>query len=738
MAAKYMIRTTIRSDLPIATAASRAVACGTASPDRPSRRRPRVATLLVALAAWLCVSCAAVAEFTPVGLAELFPSERQSKTTLVINKVLERFHYRSFRLDDAFAQQSLLNYFEDLDPNRSFFLQRDVDRFARGANRLDQDLDQGKLDVAFDIFRVYRMRVDSRIDYALSLLDQNFDFERPETYRFDRKDAPWAATDAELDALWRQRVKYDYLTLKLADEPEGEIRDQLRKRYEGIARRIHQFTADDVYQAFVNAYTRTLEPHTSYMSPSTSENFDISMRLKLEGIGAVLSGENEYTVIQRTIPGGPARQSGQVHTGDRIIGVGQGRSGEMEDVVGWRLQDVVDKIRGPSGSTVRLQILPKASGSGGRTREVELVRNEIQLEDQAAKSYLIDVPGQGSALRIGVVQVPAFYRDFRAESEGTNDFTSTTRDVRRLIGKLQADGIDGLVVDLRGNGGGSLTEATSLTGLFIDEGPVVQVKDALGKVDVEVDPDPGVVYDGPLAVLVDRNSASASEIFAGAIQDYGRGVIIGEPTFGKGTVQTLIDLDRYMPGSAAELGRLRLTMAEFFRVSGGSTQLKGVEPDIRFDLGPDLADHGERSLDNALPWDRIRPAKYSPYRSVDVVPLRQRSAQRIQQDEGFKMLTARGDVLTEINRQQEVSLRESERRREAERRDEVLKTERDRFLLARGVRPVDEDADEVDEEALERQQEVIERIQAEEAARILADVILMQDAADRPRAAMRD
>ena len=733
MAETTMMRTTIRSgrstdsDLP-----------GAAAPARHRRPR-RLATLLVALAAWLCVSCAAVAEFTPVGLAELFPSERQSKTTLVINKVLERFHYRTFRLDDAFAQGTLLNYFEDLDPNRSFFLQRDVERFTRGANRLDEDLDQGKLDVAFDIFRVYRMRVDSRIDYALSLLNQDFDFDRPETYRFDREDAPWAASDAELDAIWRQRVKYDYLTLKLAGEPEGEIRDQLRKRYEGIARRIHQFTADDVYQAFVNAYTRTLEPHTSYMSPSTSENFDISMRLKLEGIGAVLSGENEYTVIQRTIPGGPARQSGQVHTGDRIIGVGQGRDGEMEDVIGWRLQDVVDKIRGPSGSIVRLQILPKASGTGGRTREVELERNEIRLEDQAAKSYVIDVPAPGAAARrIGVIQVPAFYRDFRAESEGSTDFTSTTRDVRRLISQLQAEGIDGLVIDLRGNGGGSLTEATSLTGLFIDEGPVVQVKDALGKVDVEVDPDPGVVYDGPLAVLVDRNSASASEIFAGAIQDYGRGVIIGEPTFGKGTVQTLIDLDRYMPGSTNELGRLRLTMAEFFRVSGGSTQMKGVEPDIRFELGPDLADHGERSLENALPWDRIRPARYDRYRGVDVETLRQRSAQRIQQDEGFRMLTSRGEVLSEIGNQREVSLRESERRLESERRDRVLKEERDRFLVGRGLQPVDEDADEVDETALEEQQEVIDRIQAEEAARILADAIAMQSSADRPRAAMRD
>ncbi len=680
----------------------------------------------------------AQAEEKTVGLSDLFPSDRQTRTTLVINKVLERFHYRNFKLDDAFARETILNYFEDLDPNKSFFLERDVERFTRGADRLDDDLDKGKLDTAFDVFRVYRMRVDSRIEYALSLLDRPFDFNKSESYQFDREGADWPKSDSEVQEIWRKRVKYDYLTLKLADKTDDEIREQLRKRYEGITRRIHQFTADDVYQAFVNAYTRTLEPHTSYMSPSTSENFDISMRLKLEGIGAVLSADNEYTVIQRTIPGGPARQSGQIHAGDQIFGVAQGLDGEMEDVVGWRLQDVVDKIRGPKGSVVRLLIMPKSDGTGGPTREVKLVRNEIQLEDQAAKSYIIDGPENAPSTRIGVIEVPAFYRDFRAESEGNRNFTSTTRDVRKLILDLTRDGIDGLVIDLRGNGGGSLTEATSLTGLFIDEGPVVQVKDALGKVEVEVDPDPGVAYAGPLAVLVDRNSASASEIFAGAIQDYGRGIIIGEPTFGKGTVQTLIDLDRYVPGENADLGRLRLTMAEFFRVSGGSTQLRGVEPDIRFEFGLDLDDHGERSLENALPWDRIRPASYARYKETDVNRLRQRSASRIAADDGFRMLASRGQLLSEINQQDVVSLRETERRVESERRDKIIKEERDRFLLKRGVTPVDEDADDVDEDALEAQQKVIERIQAEEAARILADVISQNGGGDRPRAAMRD
>jgi carboxyl-terminal processing protease len=681
---------------------------------------------------------AAMAKTKDVPLAELFPDERQARTMVVINKVLERFHYRDFELTDAFAEQVIDNYFEDLDPGRLFFLKRDVERFGRTSGRLDDDVARGKLDTAFDIFRVYRMRVDARIDDALAMLKQPFNFSRDEVYLFDREEAEWASTEAELHEIWRKRVKNDYLLLKLADKSDEEIREQLGKRYEGITRRIHQFTPDDVYQSFVNAYTRTLEPHTSYMSPSTSENFDISMRLSLEGIGAVLRADNEFTVIQRTIPGGPARQSGQIQTGDRIIGVGQGLDGEMEDVVGWRLQDVVDKIRGPKGSVVRLLTLPKSEASGGRMREVSLVRNEIKLEDQAAKQFVIDGPENQPSLKIGVIEVPAFYRDFQAESDGKSDFRSTTRDVRKLIKTLKGDGVNGLIIDLRGNGGGSLTEALELTGLFIEEGPVVQVKDSFGKVEVEVDPDPAVVYTGPLAVLVDRNSASASEIFAGAIQDYGRGIIIGEATFGKGTVQTLIDLDRYVPGDDTQLGRLRLTMAEFYRISGGSTQLRGVEPDIRFELGLQGVDHGERSLENALPWARIRPASYAPQDGFDINALKRSSAQRIVNDDGFRMLMAQARVLSEIEAQEHVSLSEHERRAESKRRDRILKEQKEAFLRARGIEPVDEDADTVDEEALERQQEVIDRIVTEEAARILADAISQQGGASTPRAAMRD
>ena len=673
----------------------------------------------------------------PVPLSELFPTQGQAKTAVVINKVLERYHYRKISLDDAFARVVLDNYLEALDPNRTFFLARDVDRFENGARRLDDNLRRGELDAAFDIFRVYRMRVDERVAYALRLLDQNFDFSRAEQYAFDRSKAPWAKDEAEINEIWRQRVKNDFLSLRIAGKNDAETRERLRERYDGLARRIQQFTGEDVFQAFMSAFTESLEPHTSYMSPSTSENFDISMKLSLEGIGAVLRSDNEFTVIQRTIPGGPARDSGQVYSGDRILGVAQGLDGLIEDVVGWRLQDVVDKIRGPKGSVVRLQLLPKAAGSNGRVREVALVRNEIKLEDQAAKSFVIERMPNAPGLKVGVIELPAFYRDFEAESKGNSDFRSTTRDVRRLLQELVGQGVDGIVVDLRGNGGGSLAEATSLTGLFIDSGPVVQVKDAFGKVEIERDPEPGVAYSGPLAVLVDRDSASASEIFAGAIQDYGRGLVIGEPTFGKGTVQTLVDLNRYVPGDSNDLGRLRLTMAEFFRVSGGSTQLKGVEPDVSFPSGEGGGEHGERSLENPLPWARIDAADYRRAGSTNAEALIRRSSARIAQDPGFQMLEKRNQVMKEVESQTQVSLRESDRRAEDKRREHAFKDEQNRFLRSRGITPVDEDADQIDEDALDAQRDAIARIQAEEAARVLADSILMENA-ERPRAAMRN
>ncbi|WP_234422218.1 carboxy terminal-processing peptidase [Sedimenticola thiotaurini] len=659
-----------------------------------------------------------------VPVDELQPTRAQRQSTLIILKVIDEYHYKKHSLDDEMSRAILNRYLDTLDPNKSFFLQDDIDRFNVISDRLDDDLKEARLNSAFSVFRVYRQRIDERVKHALQLLERDYDFTIDESYQFDRENSPWAADQAEMDELWRKKVKSDILSLKLKDKPLDEIRSTLRKRYQGIQRRTHQMDSDDIFQVFINSYTLSLEPHTSYMSPRVSENFDISMRLSLEGIGAVLKNENEYTVVQRTVVGGPAALSGQVNPGDRIIGVAQGVDGDMEDVIGWRLQDVVELIRGAKGTTVRLQLLPEEEGSAGRSKTVTLVRNQIRLEDQAAKKFVIDGLGNMGNIRIGVIDIPAFYRDFQGYSKGDKDFTSTTRDVRKLIRELEQEGVDGIVIDLRENGGGSLVEATELTGLFIPSGPVVQVKNASGDLDVETDPDPEQVYTGPLAVLVDRHSASASEIFAGAIQDYRRGIIIGEPTFGKGTVQTLVDLGRFVRYGEKNLGRLRLTMAQFFRVNGGSTQFKGVVPDIEYPSAVQSDDLGERSLDNSLPWAKIKPVNYQVEGLGSLEPYRRMHQLRIKDDPGFIYLSQLEAMRKEVKAQDTVSLLERDREIEWNQREERRKAEKNRFLMAIGRDPEPEDAAEDSHaEPIDDEDDPVSRIMLNEAAHILADYI---------------
>ncbi len=677
-------------------------------------------------------SASVLAKPAVVSIDELRASEQQRQTALIITQVMEKFHYRKPRLDDDMSAAVFDRYLESLDSNRSFFSARDVARFEPYREKLDDSLHKGKLDPAYQIFRRFRALVEERVDFALILLDENkFDFERNERYMFDRTDADWLPDRAALDDLWRKRIKNDILSLRLAGKDEAEINKTLTRRYQGIARRVAQMEPEDVFQTFINAFTLSVEPHTSYMSPRLSENFDIGMRLSLQGIGAVLRNDNEFTEIQSTVAGGPAERSGELKGGDRIVGVAQGGEGDMEDVVGWRLQDVVDLIRGPKDSVVRLNVLPKSQGVGGRTREVTLVRDEIKLEDKAAKSEIIEMDG---GVRLAVIEIPAFYRDFGAQAAGLEDFRSTTRDVRTLLDEVQAERVDGIIVDLRRNGGGSLSEATELTGLFIEKGPVVQVKDASGKVEVERDPDPTQVYAGPLAVLVDRNSASASEIFAGAIQDYHRGLIIGEPTFGKGTVQTLVDLGRFLR-SREDIGRLRLTMAQFFRVEGGSTQHRGVTPDIVFPTAKGATDHGERGLDNALPWASIKPAAHDRLDNTSVSGLRTASEQRMAKSPGFQFLLAEEDDLIELEQRKTVSLRESVRRAEWEEREQQRLDRRNRLREFRGLPPLaalDDEDDKADAADEDKDEEGIMRIMLEESANILADHIR----AVRPRTAL--
>ena len=668
--------------------------------------------------------------------ATLKATPQHTKSAQIITQVIGRYHYKKQPLDDQLSAQMLERYLEVLDPNHAILLQRDVESFRRYQTLLDDYLLNGNVEPAFEIFRVYRQRVDEAVAYATALLDKGFDFSKDETYRFDREDAPWPASKLDRERLWRKRVKNDWLSLHMADKEAEKIVETLQKRYAGLSRRVNQFKADDIFQIFINAYTVSLEPHTSYMSPSTSENFDIGMRLSLEGIGAVLRLDSEFTTVQKTIVGGPAKLSGQVHAGDRIIGVGQGPQGDVEDVVGWPLQDVVEKIRGSKGTVVRLQMQPKGSDSG-KNKLVTLVRDKIKLEEQAAKQSIIEDLDSMGSLRIGVIELPTFYRDFSAQERGDKDFRSTTRDVRKLIGALKKSSVDGIVIDLRTNGGGSLSEATELTGLFINTGPVVQIRNASGQVEVEKDVDPGVAYDGPLAVLVDRNSASASEIFAGAIQDYRRGIVIGEPTFGKGTVQTLIDLRRFASDSNPDMGRLRLTMAQFFRINGGSTQHKGVVPDILFPTAKYLSEHGERALDNAIPWAKITPARYQASLAENLAELIENHQKRITDNPGFEMLEAHERLLKEYDSRKEVSLLESRRQQEWDDQEKHRVEYKNRFLTSVGLEPVKlgekpEHGDENDESD-EMESDAVKRIELNEAAKILADSIRMHG----PRAAMR-
>ena len=680
---------------------------------------------VIALLAAFLMPAAVVATTEPVAESSLSPAVYHQQASLIVNKVMERYHYRRHELDDAMSAQILETYLESLDPNRNFFLASDIDGFRkRYGSGLDDALKRAKLDPAFEIYKVLRKRVESSVDYALGLLDTTLDFTAREEYLIDAEDEPWPADQQAREDTWRKRVKNDALTLRLAGKSDEEIKDTLRKRYEGISRRTFQVDADDVFQIFLNAYTNALEPHTAYMLPHNAENFDISMRLSLEGIGAVLRSENEYTEVQEVVKGGPADMSGRLHSGDLIIGVAQGRDGEMVDVVGWRLQDVVDLIRGRKGSIVRLSILPESKGAGQRAEEIVLERDEIKLEEQAAKKSVIEGLDGLDGLRIGVITIPAFYRDFRGASSGDKDFRSTTRDVRRLLSELTDEGVDGIIVDLRDNGGGSLTEATELTGLFIESGPVVQIRDYRGDVEVEKDPDPEQVYSGPLAVVVNRNSASASEIFAGAIQDYGRGIIVGEPTFGKGTVQQLIELGDYLSGDQ-DIGRLRLTIAQFFRVNGGSTQHRGVVPDILFPTVGEV-DYGERSLDNALPWDSIKPASFKTATLMLTDGVRQRHDARIATDPGFRYLAGETRLVEDMQNKRSVSLNEIARKQEREQLENERLALRNEYRKSLGLKPLSraeaEDDDHQKVKALNGE-EKIERIQLDETARVLADLI---------------
>ncbi len=677
------------------------------------------------------------------------PSTPKSSEVLLQQSMLQRYasnltvnfltnwHYKDVKLNDDLSSKILDQYIDTLDPNRSYFLQADIAGMEKWRLKLDDALRHDDLSAAFEIFNLYVLRVRNRINFARKLLDQPFDFTIDEKYQYDRTDADWISDIETMDEQWRKRVKNDWLRLKLTDKEEDKIRETLNARFENLDRRISELNSDDVFQFFMNSVTLAVEPHTAYMSPRNSENFDISMKLSLEGIGALLQRENEYTSIARVIPGGPADKDGRLKVDDQVIGVAQGSKGKMVDVIGWRLDDVVDLIRGPKDSVVRLELLPADIGPDGPSKVIEIVRNEVKLEEQAAQSRIIEIPQGDEVTKVGVIDLPVFYLDFVGRAEGKKDYRSTTRDVRKLIAEMKDEGVEALVIDLRNNGGGSLFEATNLTGLFIDQGPVVQVRDSRGRIQLERDDDPGMAWDGPLAVLVNRYSASASEIFAAAIQDYQRGIIAGEPTYGKGTVQNLVNLDDYAPVDKKRLGELKLTMAQFFRVNGGSTQNRGVTPDIRFPSIGDASEYGESSLTNALPWTQIAASDYKAVNQVSsILPaLSERFQQRLASNEEFGWIYE--DIAEyELKKDDKsISLLEDFRRSEMLKNKKKSKQRRERRYILHGLPvPIDEDeesdseitasidnAENTDEEADSTDAEELPDLILEETARIIAD-----------------
>ena len=608
----------------------------------------------------------ALAQPEKVGATQLKPDAAQAQAALWASKFLARYHYKSVPLDDALSEKIFDKYFKTLDGEKLYFLQSDIDQFDVVRTKLDDAINNENLTLPFTIYNLYQQRFSQRMAYARELLKGKFEFTSDETFQLDREKAAWPKTDDEARDLWRRRVKNDWLRLKLAGKEDKAIRETLDKRYENYVTRMRKLNSEDVFQMFMNAYATAIEPHTNYLGPRSAENFDIAMRLSLEGIGAVLQTRDEYTVIREIVPGSPAALSNKLKVGDRIVGVGQGESGAFTDVLGWRIDDVVQLVRGTKDSTVRLDVLPGETGTDGKHTTVALVRKKISMEEQSAKKSIIEVRDGGVKRRVGVISLPTFYQDFEARRKGDKDFKSATRDVARILGELKKDKVDNVLIDLRNNGGGSLVEAVELTGLFIDKGPVVQQRTADGRVDIESDTVPGLAWDGPVGVLINRGSASASEIFAAAIQDYGRGLIIGEPSFGKGTVQSLVNLDRFAPSDKVHYGELKMTVAQFFRINGGTTQLRGVTPDIKFPVTGDNDSFGESTYDNALPWVSIKPASYSPSGDLKelVAPLQKRHDARIAKDKDFQYLQEDINEFRRIRKENAISLNEAVRRKE--------------------------------------------------------------------------
>ena len=640
----------------------------------------------------------------------------------LILEYLHSGHYQKLPINDALSSQLLDRYLTDLDKSHSYFTIRDIEEFERSRNQLDDDLLAGNLTVAYRIFNRYAQRMTERLSYSLGLLENGIDkldFNRHETMLVDREDSPWAADRVELDNLWRKRLKNAILNMRLSGKSDKTIAEKLLARYRNQLKQAKQFKSSDVFQFYMNALTGLYDPHTQYFSPRVSENFNINMSLSLEGIGAVLQSKDENTKVLRLVPAGPADKAGQLKPSDIIVGVGQGKKGQIVDVVGWRLDDVVALIRGKKGSVVRLEIESSGSQANNASRIIAITRDKVKLEEQSAKSEIIDIKRDNTTFRVGVISIPTFYADFTAQQAGDPNYRSTTRDVHRLLDELKRERVDGVVIDLRNNGGGSLQEALSLTGLFIQTGPLLQIRDADGQISVHGDRDPEMVYSGPLSVLVNRLSASASEIFAGAIQDYHRGIIIGGQTFGKGTVQALRPLSS---------GQLKLTQSKFYRVSGASTQNRGVIPDVLYPSFYDFEEIGESALPNALPWDSIedRHNANKKVKSSLINHLRMLHQQRTTDAIGFEYLIERRHYLDQLKKRETLSLNEGVRRKQRSADDIMQLQLENKRLVSLGREPIKKLADPDEDPPVDENSGKIDINDPllKESAQIVVDIVL--------------
>jgi carboxyl-terminal processing protease len=676
------------------------------------------AAVLAMTALVLAGSVQAPASTSLLPAGAIAPTDSQRATARKVGRILEEAHYSRAALDDKMSDVIYQRYLESLDGQKSYFLQSDINDFNAYRFLFDDMIRTGDIDPAYVIFARFQQRNRERLEHAIALLSTEPDWTLNETYEFDRSKASWPADQAAMDELWRKRVKNDALSLMLTGKQWPEVADLLRKRYERVLKRVDQVSADDVFENLMNAYARAFDPHSSYFSPRSSEEYRIQMSLNYEGIGASLTVVDDYVTIMSVLEGGPAAVAGTLSINDRITGVGQGKDGAFTDVIGMRLDDVVQLIRGKAGTVVRLQVLAPGAAPGTPEKVLEFTRNQVTLEAQAAHKEVRTVERNGKSLKIGIITVPGFYRDVAAESAGDKNYRSTTRDVAKLLQELKSENIDGLVLDLRNDGGGYLPEATELTGLFIDHGPVVQVRDTTGRLEVLDDPETSAAYTGPLAVLVDRLSASASEIFAGAIQDYHRGLIIGQTTFGKGTVQSLMPLDRF--AAKPTNGQLTVTIGKFYRVTGESTQHRGVEPDVPLASPIDTKEIGESALESALPWDRIAGVPFKASASTAAAPpvavLATEEDARAQHDPDYKWLMSDIAALDSVREQKIVSLNLKVRREERARIDKE-RLERENSRRAAKNLPAFKSIEELDK-AKDTTDVVLDQ-----ASQVMADVV---------------